>query len=186
MSGRASLRAGMRTEIYRDMTAAEAERFMPRPEIQPVRTRLAHIVGEEDVIDIGCGKGDEIASLYEPDQYFGIDVSPELVKIAKRNNPGYRFEAMQCSEITGFYSYTIIKSVLEHLPTEEALSLYEDARFICDTLLVAWHTEPGVFECRRYTGELKSPQIQIRHPIPLFKGVEKREVCGKHVIWTVV
>lgn len=172
----------MTTAQFAAMTDRQAEGFMIT-EVQPVRARLAQIVGRKTVVDIGCGKGDEVSDLFDRQTYLGIDCSPALVRIARRNNPGYRFEV--ATNLRGHWDYAIIKSVLEHLPPAEAVALYDLARTVCDTLLVAWHTEPGRERLYWYQGEL-GQMMQHRHDRGAFSGTITRETCGKHAIWTVV
>lgn len=175
----------MSTKQFAEMTDADAESFMPVPEIQPVRAKMAQIVGSKTVIDIGCGRGDEVEALFDQHTYFGIDCSASLVRMARARNPGFRFALMAAQGVQGHWDYAIIKAVLEHVPREEAVAIYDHARTLCDTLLVAWHTEPGIENLTWYDGELGRMQ-QNRHDRSLFGGSVTREVCGKHVLWTVV
>ena len=176
----------MTTKQFTEMSREQAERFMPTPEIQPVRKRLAEIVGQSFVIDVGCGKGDEVSTLFSPYQYYGIDCSAELIRFARINNPRHRFThtpAMQL-ETQGF-KFAIVKAVFEHLPPDEAVAVYNHVRSLVPIMLVAWHTEPGKEKLSTYDGELGT-MMQNRHDINIFRGTIGREVCGKHVIWTVI
>jgi SAM-dependent methyltransferase len=175
----------MSTEQFASMTDVDADKFMPISEIQPVRALLARMVGHGTVIDIGCGKGDEVSDLFDSSKYLGVDCSPALIRIARHRNPGFRFSATEARKVNGFWDYAIIKSVLEHIPQDEALAVYEHARTICGILLVAWHTEPGKENLAWYDGEIGRMQ-QNRHDRSKFSGVEHREVCGKHVVWQVI
>jgi len=175
----------MTTKQFTEMSREQAERFMSKPEVQPVRARLAEMVGDHYVVDIGCGKGDEVSTLFTPKQYFGIDCSAELVRIARRNNPKHKFAHMTALDLPQRYWFTIIKAVFEHLPPDEAKAIYDHVRSICDVMLVAWHTEPGKKQLTLYHGELGT-MMQNRHDRNLFSGVKEREVCGKHVVWTVI
>lgn len=175
----------MSTAQFANMSAADADAFMAVSHVQPVRKRLAEIVGNGTIIDIGCGKGDEVSSWFDPVTYFGVDCSRELILFARERNPGYRFSTLGALDIVGHWNYAIIKAVLEHLPPYEAQAVYDHARTLCDTLLVAWHTEPGRESLAWYDGELGRMQ-QNRHSRNMFGGSITREVCGKHVIWQVV
>jgi SAM-dependent methyltransferase len=167
------------------MSDVDADNFMPISEVQPVRTLLARMVGHGTVVDIGCGKGDEVSDLFDPEKYLGIDCSEALIRIARHRNPGFRFETIQGLDLNGHWDYGIIKAVLEHVPPDEAVAIYENARRVCDVLLVAWHTEPGRENLAWYDGEIGRMQ-QNRHDRSKFSGIEHREVCGKHVVWTVI
>lgn len=180
----------MTIEQYAAMTAEQAGRYMTSHVSQPARRRVAEIVGAAPVIDIGCGPAYEIADLYLPHQYFGIDCSEAIIGIARANAPGYEFEVADARSYTPHPAravYGIIKSMLEHLPPDEAKAVYDNARGWCDTLLVVWHTEPWArpTKVETYFGEL-GEMLQIRHNEALFDKPAKREVCGVHAIWTCV
>ncbi len=54
---------------------------------------LVHANGGGPVADIGCGPGHTTALLRELGaEAFGIDLSPEMIEIARREHPGARFE----------------------------------------------------------------------------------------------
>lgn len=174
----------MSTKQFTEMTRKQAIGFMPQPEIQPVRARLAELVGDRYVVDIGCGKADEVSNLFAAEKYLGIDCSPELIRIARRNNPGYIFLRCDAMDMTS-HPCAIIKAVLEHLPPAEALTIYNHVRSITEVMYVAWHTEPGKEKLSTYDGEL-GVMLQNRHDRKLFHGITSTEICGKHVIWTVI
>ncbi len=177
----------MSTAQFAGMTAEQASTFQAAHHEQKVRRRVAEIVGRGRVLDLGCGAGDQVSQYFTPDQYLGVDCSGELIMLARERNPGYLFTVGD-GRLVAYrvgWDYCILKSVLEHLPLDEALVLYERARSLCQTLLVVWHTEPkGRADYRKYQGELGT-MLQNRHDRLLFAGVQKREVCDKHVIWTV-
>ncbi|KKL08376.1 hypothetical protein LCGC14_2576490, partial [marine sediment metagenome] len=52
----------MSTSQFTNMTANEAVRFMANAAVQPVRKRLQEIVGAWNVVDLGCGKGEEVST----------------------------------------------------------------------------------------------------------------------------
>ncbi len=177
----------MSTAQFTNMTVNEAVRFMANAPVQPVRKRVQEIVGEWDMVDLGCGKGAEV-DLYLPGQYLGVDCSAELIRIAQYRHPHYQFQVSSVQDLEGFWTFGVLKAVLEHLPYLEALEVYDHARSITDTLLVVWHMEPSKLDAyeARYQGELAEPMLQNRHPLEHFQGMVEREECGKHVIWTVV
>jgi SAM-dependent methyltransferase len=54
---------------------------------------LVRDAGDGPVADIGCGPGYVTGHLHQLGvDAFGIDLSPEMVAIAKRDHPGHRFE----------------------------------------------------------------------------------------------
>jgi SAM-dependent methyltransferase len=75
--------------------------------------------------DIGCGPGHLTAHLNEVGvSAFGIDLSPGMVEIARKKNPGFRFEVgsmtaleLADGELGGVVSwYSIVHMALEQLP----------------------------------------------------------------------
>lgn len=174
----------MSTAQFAEMSRSQAESFMAGAKPQAVRARMSQIVGPAQVIDIGCGKGEEVAWLYRPWQYLGVDCSPELVRLARQRNPGYEFLAKNALDLDGRWPFAVMKAVLEHLPPDEAVEVYEHARTVSEVLLLAWHTEPGREHLTTYDGELGT-MAQNRHDRDRFEGVRSRHVVGPHVLWVV-
>ena len=54
---------------------------------------LVHAAGGGPVADVGCGPGHVTAHLRELGvDAFGIDLSPAMIDVARRDHPGLRFE----------------------------------------------------------------------------------------------
>ena len=54
---------------------------------------LVHAAGGGPVADVGCGPGYVTSYLHDAGvDAFGIDLSPEMIAIARRDHPGLRFE----------------------------------------------------------------------------------------------
>ena len=54
------------------------------------------------IIDIACGTGNLIAELHKRDYHvIGVDISPEMIEVARKNNPNIRFhvEDMTCMNL---------------------------------------------------------------------------------------
>lgn len=52
------------------------------------------------VVDVGCGPGHVTAHLHDLGlDAFGVDLSPEMVRIARRDHPGLRFEVGSMTEL---------------------------------------------------------------------------------------
>lgn len=87
-------------DSYDAVAAAYAETVAPRLDGMPFERALfaafAELVragGNGSVADVGCGPGHVTALLYQLDlDAFGIDLSPEMVALARRSYPRVRFE----------------------------------------------------------------------------------------------
>jgi SAM-dependent methyltransferase len=78
-------------DAFASMSAADAERFMADKFNAPLRMGVAALVNGRTLCDVGCGKAFMVDYLYQKDRYIGVDVSPQLLSIARANNPGYEF-----------------------------------------------------------------------------------------------
>ena len=109
--------------------------------------QFAEKVGDGPVADLGCGPGHVARYLYERgvSGIFGVDLSPEMVRVARERNPDPRFEVGDMTAldhpdgrmdgVVSFYS-------LVHLPTHKlAGPLLEWARVtrIGGWLVLAFH-----------------------------------------------
>jgi 2-polyprenyl-3-methyl-5-hydroxy-6-metoxy-1,4-benzoquinol methylase len=84
------------------------------------------------ILDIGCGPGNITKFLYSkrPDfDIYGIDFSPNMIELAKKNNPSVRFSVMDCRDISNFkttYDGIICGFCLPYLSGEECTSFISD------------------------------------------------------------
>jgi SAM-dependent methyltransferase len=78
-----------------------------------------YLSSADKVLDLGCGNGRFYPALRNAD-YLGIDVSSELIKIAKKNYPEARFEVSSIESIPD-KSFDKIYSlaVLHHIPSRK-------------------------------------------------------------------
>lgn len=68
------------------------------------------------VAEIGCGTGFLLNAL-EPSEGLGIDISPEMISIARKNHPHLRFEVMDAEDIyvDDKFDFVIISDTLGYL-----------------------------------------------------------------------
>ncbi|MCF6187686.1 MAG: bifunctional class I SAM-dependent methyltransferase/glycosyltransferase family 2 protein [Desulfobulbaceae bacterium] len=73
------------------------------------------------VLEIGCGTGELLASL-EPGRGVGIDISPEMVAVARTNFPDLEFQVddFEHLEITETFDYVIIAETIGHVDDIQA------------------------------------------------------------------
>ena len=133
-------------EEFTNMTFEMAKNFLVELADERIKTVMADIVGNHTVLDVGCGNGMD-ARRYNSDQYLGLDISENNVKVAKLRNPDHHFINMEAKEylpLSPHVDYIICKSVLEHqTDLEDALKLFNLMLEKCDVLLIGWHMIPG-------------------------------------------
>ena len=71
---------------------------------------------QNSVLEIGCGTGDLISEM-DASPAFGIDISPEMIKIAQQKHPGIQFEATTVENFKSDtkFDYIFLADVIEHL-----------------------------------------------------------------------
>jgi predicted TPR repeat methyltransferase len=90
-----------------------------------------------EVLDVGCGPGNITKYLLgrRPDlRITGIDLAPNMIAIAKENNPGAKFEVMDCRGIIKLsmrFDAIVCGFTIPYLSKEETSQLI----FSCATLL---------------------------------------------------
>lgn len=133
---------------FQRMSKDEASRFMIGKQHASMRRQLAAMIGSRTVVDIGCGKGIMVSELYSPARYIGVDISPELLDLARANNPGYSFLCFDASSAAlpfadKSFECALMVSVLEHQPDlDSALAVYHEALRVAEEVIVLWHTPP--------------------------------------------
>lgn len=185
-------------EEFTDLTFGQAVRYCEGSEKQRVRDVIATRVGpNRTVIDLCCGNGID-AYRYNPNKYWGVDISLPLITAARTLNPLHRF---QCSDATRtadlpLADCVIIKSALEHVPDEAtALALVDSAlRLAKQEVFIAWHTPPRedvpVSELRRVQGHFGLWTSQNQYAMAPFRrfmdgyhGVA--EIIDNFQLWTL-
>lgn len=77
----------------------------------------------QKILDLGCGNGRNLALVRENDgQYWGVDNSVELIKIARREHPNVNFqlaEALNLPFSDNFFDFIYSIAVLHHIPSRE-------------------------------------------------------------------
>ncbi len=72
------------------------------------------------ILDFGCGNG-RFAALFSKVEYFGIDISEELIKIAKKKFPEknfYVFDGLNIPFENNFFSFIFSIAVFHHIPSK--------------------------------------------------------------------
>lgn len=81
------------------------------------------------VLDIGCGTGD-FASSFRPEDYTGIDISPEYVAHARRRFGGtfQVLAAERVGEIAGPFDLAVMAGVFHHLSDDQVRATLDGLR----------------------------------------------------------
>ena len=93
---------------------------------------FAH-VNAKSVLDIGCGGGILYKAISELDKsiyYEGIDITPKMIKCARRLFPGIAFEVRDAVDLPyndDCFDLCVVSHVLEHQPPERAKKIISEA-----------------------------------------------------------
>lgn len=98
-----------------------SKRKYPWPEIKFLFDK--YLISGEKVLDLGCGNG-RYFPWFEQAQvnYFGADISPELIEIAKNKYPKAKFyleDALNLSFPNNFFDKIYSVAVLHHVPSRQ-------------------------------------------------------------------
>ncbi|MCB0729294.1 MAG: glycosyltransferase, partial [Ignavibacteriae bacterium] len=92
-----------------------------------------NIPENSSVIEIGCGTGFLLGKL-NPSKGVGIDISPEMVKVAKKNYPDFEFFEMNADNITFSdnekFDYVIISDTIGYF--EDIQRSFEQIKKLCN------------------------------------------------------
>ncbi len=162
---------------------------------QPVRAEMAAATRGGTVLDVGCAKGAEIRQLFDPALYLGVDISPQLIDLARELNPGFRFlqaDATRLPFADDSFDFAISKSVLEHVPSEEvAVAIFRELARVGRRAIVVWHTPPIYDETEIIVlhGYIPSPLYQNHYARRAFAfddlRIDRRRIDDAFELWTV-
>ncbi|HZJ41592.1 MAG TPA: class I SAM-dependent methyltransferase [Patescibacteria group bacterium] len=118
-------------EIAVDFDMSRKKRIWPRTE------EVCSIVKSGDkVLDLACGNGRLLESFHKKEiEYLGIDISEELINIAKKNYPNNNFIVGDLLDLKNIssehkkYDHIFCLAALQHIPSEEyRLKVLQDAK----------------------------------------------------------
>lgn len=111
-----------------------------------VKAAVAEVVPRGSrVLEVGCGTGDVIAYL-QPQEGLGIDLSPEMVAIARVRHPRLNFAVhdLMGDPVNGTYDFVVAVDVAEHVPNltrlmeSMASALAPGGRIVLTTAHPSW------------------------------------------------
>ena len=107
------------------------------------REYSAIIPSEKTILDIGCGTGEMLNAL-KPSRGVGIDISPNMIKEAKKKFEEYSFIVAEgetfLKNVGGKYDFVVMVDLVEHLTSidDTLAQIYE----VCDTntkIVASWY-----------------------------------------------
>ncbi|MFA6514161.1 MAG: class I SAM-dependent methyltransferase [Patescibacteria group bacterium] len=100
-----------------------------KKEIWPeIRNFTEQVLDEDKILDAGCGNGRLLETLKTKEiNYLGIDNSAELIALAQKNYPDYKFLEAELTELSFTdlekfgkekFNYIFCLAVLQHIPSQ--------------------------------------------------------------------
>lgn len=83
------------------------------PEGWDVLEMLKETIGDESVVEIGCGYG-RLVGAFAPTQYKGFDINPHAIKKAKKDYPSYNFGVFDLKTLPASI-WVLLYTVLLHV-----------------------------------------------------------------------
>jgi len=122
-------------EIFNKLAKEYQEKFMNVDAYAPGLDFFCRQIKKEgaEILELACGPGNITRYLLNkrPDfKILGIDLAPNMVSLARINNPTARFEVMDCKTIGSLekaYDALMCGFCLPYLSKEDALKLIKDA-----------------------------------------------------------
>lgn len=122
-------------QTYDKVAAAYQDKFMDMDLYNDTYDRFCQLIGKPDaqVLELGCGPGNITRYLLAQQpgwQIEGIDAAPNMVALARQNNPAAVFTVMDCRDIGRLapdaYDGIIAGFCLPYLSREDAAKLVRD------------------------------------------------------------
>ncbi|MFD7428212.1 class I SAM-dependent DNA methyltransferase [Streptomyces sp. NPDC091387] len=133
---------------------------------------LVRATGGGPVADVGCGSGRITAHLCELGaDTAGIDLSPAMIEVARRDHPGLRFEVGSMTDLDladASMAGLIAWYSLIHVPDDEIGTVLSHFRRVLrpgGPLLLAFHVGDGTrLKTRGYGGHPMKVHVHLRQP----------------------
>ncbi|TVP08993.1 hypothetical protein AYI87_20595 [Shewanella sp. KCT] len=108
------------------------DKYMQMPLYEPTYARLSELLGKQDkVLELACGPGNiarYLLARHPQLDYLGTDLAPQMVSLARENNPTGKFEVMDClaiDSLTKMFDAIVCGFCLPYLNKEEAKALIQ-------------------------------------------------------------
>ncbi|MFF5077689.1 class I SAM-dependent methyltransferase [Actinoplanes sp. NPDC000266] len=133
---------------------------------------LVHAAGDGPVADVGCGPGHVTAHLQKLGvDAFGIDLSPAMIDVARRDHPGLRFEVGSMTDLR--LADASVAAVLAfwsliHVPDEEVPAVFAQFHRVLrpsGPVLVGFHVgDQARLKTEGYGGHPMNVYVHRRQP----------------------
>lgn len=149
----------------------------------------------ESVLDLGTGNGhylQRLAAYFPGKRYHGIDISEELITIARSRAPkdNIRFEQCDLSAVTGSYDFVIMRLFLQHMPDVNAaldkvagITKPGGSALVIDSYLPRRLFQPEVPEVMKFLAAYKEQQASLGLDRNI--AVHLDEAVGTTGRWTI-
>jgi SAM-dependent methyltransferase len=133
---------------------------------------MVHAVGGGPVADVGCGPGHVTAHLHQLGiDAFGIDLSPAMIDVARRDHPGLRFEVDSMTDLRiadGSVAALLAFWSLIHVPDDAVPLVFGQFRRVLrpgGLVLLGFHVGDGSrLKTQGYGGHPMRVQVYRRQP----------------------
>ncbi|ADL12665.1 class I SAM-dependent methyltransferase [Acetohalobium arabaticum] len=132
------------------------------------------ILKNKDVLDFGCGIG-STSSIFNPEDYLGIDPDQERIKYAQQLYSDYDFQTLDKSKLdfeANSFDYILMIAVLHHIPSDELRDILQQFHQILKSTGKIIVIEPCFFSnsyLNNYFMKIMDNGDYIRNPNQYFK-----------------
>jgi SAM-dependent methyltransferase len=127
---------------------------------------LARRVPFRSLLDVGCGQGECLRLMqreFNLERLLGIDLSPAVIDMNRREMPGAEFLALDISQqpVPGTWELVVCSEVLEHI--DDYMTALRNLRHACSRHLIVTVPSGRVFPIDREMGHYRhfSPQMMV-------------------------
>lgn len=128
-------------ETYDKVASVYQEKFMDMDLYNDTYDSFCELIEKPDarIFEIGCGPGNITRYLLRKRPGFrieGIDMAPNMIRLAKANNPGAYFKIMDCrviDTITDKFDAIMCGFCMPYLSKEDCAKLVKDCSFLLNS-----------------------------------------------------
>jgi len=114
------------------------------PEGWDVQTFLKTIIGDESVVEVGCGYG-RLVDKFDPSQYKGVDINPSAVAMAQERHPEYQFSVYTLGDNLPTSDWLLLYTVLLHVSNDDIADFLGQITSNCSKVIISeiMYQSPG-------------------------------------------